>query len=381
MLEKGYNFTIIGGALDYMSGKLYPDFKGFLQEKELIPGKIKLIRTYVTPTYRKGFIGKMLTYISFLISSVIASLRTGKFDMLLTTSPSLLTALAGYIVSKIKGIPFILEIRDLWPKVAMEMGMVKNKFIIWIAEELELFLYRKAVRIIVITEGYADYIKSRGISPSKINIVYNGVDECMLDYKPSDEIPEDLKVAEGKFTVMYAGAIGKFNYLEDLLKAVELIEEQEKFAFVFIGDGGERKNLINYAKEKNLNNIFFLGAKQRSEIPEYLSKADLTVAIYPPIPTGKLLLQNKVLDFLSLGKAVILAAEEGGDTVRIILSAACGIRVNKSPEAIAEKLVWASKNKELCEEMGKKGREYARVHLNRKKLACEMINIFEAERI
>lgn len=378
LLEKGYEFTIIGGSLNYLTGKNAPDFKGLFQEKELVPEKIKLIRVYIPVTYRKGFLGKILCYMSFLLLSIIASLKTGPCDMLLTTSPSLLTAMAGYIISKLKGIPFILEVRDLWPKAAVEMGLVKNRLLIYLASCLEKFLYKTARRIVVITQGYADYIASRGISSSKINIVYNGVDEWMVDYPEDSEIPEDMKIFSEKFIVMHVGAIGKFNYLHDLLYSVELLEEGDKFAFVFIGEGAEKEKLITYAMEKNMTNIHFLGMRKRQEMAKYLNAAHVTVAIYPPIPTGKLLLQNKVLDYLAMGKPVLLVAEEG-DTGNIIEKGHCGFRLGRTHREMADKLAWCLHNMELCKEMGKHGRDYVREHLNRRKLSEEMDKIFKIE--
>ncbi len=378
LLEKGYEFTIIGGSLNYLTGKTFPDFKGIFQEKELVPGKINLIRVHIPVTYRKGFLGKIFCYISFLLLSLIASMKTKSCDLLLTTSPSLLTALAGYLISKLRGIPFILEVRDLWPKAAVEMGLVKNRLIIYIASCLEKFLYNTACRIVVITQGYADYIVSRGINPSKINIVHNGVDEIMTDYSEDSAIPEDMKIFSDKFIVMHVGAIGKFNYLHDLLKSAELLEEPDKFAFVFIGEGAEKEKLINYAMEKNLNNMHFLGMRQRQQMAQYLNTAHVTVAIYPPIPTGKLLLQNKVLDYLSLGKPVLLVSEEG-DTSKIIESAGCGFTLDRAHKSMAEKLTWCLEHREECKEMGRRGRDYVREHLNRRKLSEDMGNVFKAE--
>jgi len=378
MLEKGFEFTVIGGALDYLSGKHYSDFKGIFQEKDLVPGKIKLIRSYVSPTYRKGFLGKIFCYITFLLTSVFMSIKIGQCDLLLTTSPSLLTALAGYIISLLKGVPFVLEVRDLWPKAAVEMGMVKNKFLIWLASWLELFLYEKASRIIVITQGYADYIVSRGINEGKISIVHNGVDEWMLDYPEDEGIPGELEEFSGKFVVMHVGAMGKFNHLHELLQSVELLKDKDKFAFLFVGDGAERENLKKYAEEKHLSNVCFLGTKQKKDIPSYLNRADLTVAIYPHIPTGKVLLQNKVLDYLAMGKPVVLVAQKG-DTSKIIEEGQCGFVLEESGQMLAEKLEWSLENKDICREMGKRGRDYVRIHFNRKKLADEMTRILGVE--
>jgi glycosyltransferase involved in cell wall biosynthesis len=202
----------------------------------------------------------------------------------------------------------------------------------------------------------------------------------MLNYPEETEIPEDMKGFTDKFIVMHVGGIGKFNYLHDLLYSVELLEESEKFAFVFIGDGAEKEKLVNYGREKNLANIHFLGIKKRQDMAGYLNAAHVTVAIYPPVPTGKLLLQNKVLDYISMGKPFLLVSEEG-DTGNIIEAGQCGFRLGRSHKELAEKLTWCLKNREKCKEMGRNGRDYVRKHLNRKKLAEEMHKIFKVELI
>lgn len=275
--DKGIRVTVISGSVNYQTGVHYPDFKGFSQEKELAGisrSFIAFYRIYCAPTYRKGFIGRILNYISFLITSFIFSLSIKNVDIVLATSPSLFTGLAGWFISLFRSRPFFFEMRDLWPKVAVEMGLLKNKSLIDIAYWLEKFLCLKAVRNIVITEGYAGYIESIGINRNKIAIVENGVDSWMVEHKIThDDCPGIIEKIKDKFLVMYVGAIGKFNYLDEMLKADLKISRRDDIHFVFVGDGGERKALEEYASNEKLSNVHFTGSVSKEIIPSYLQLA------------------------------------------------------------------------------------------------------------
>lgn len=361
--------TVISGSVNYQTGKHFNDFKGFSQKKEVGDPDIAFYRVYAAPTYRKGFIGRILTYFTFMFTSFFFSLKFKDVDIVLATSPSLFTGLSGYLISVFKRCPFYFEMRDLWPKVAVEMGLLKNKLVIDLAYKLERFLCHKAVKNIVITEGYAGYIKSLGIKEQNIDIVENGVDEWMVEYNVQNRIfPEKLKSLEGKYIIMHVGAVGKFNYLHEMLDVAELLKDKKDIAIAIVGDGNERENLVNLVKEKRLENVLFTGSVKRVEMGDYLSCADLCFAIYPRIPTGKLLLQNKVLDYLAMAKPVILVAEPG-DTSKIIEESGCGFRLDSDAQIMMEKILWCYEKRQASVGMGFKGREYVKKHLSRDILA------------
>ncbi len=370
LAREGHEFHIIGGALNYLTGALYPDFRGPVQEIDLADPAIRFVRVHAAPTYRKGFAGRIWTYLTFAFNALKAGLKDQKPDIVMTTSPSLFTALSGYILSRLKGVPCLLEIRDLWPRAPVEMGLLKNKAVIAFSYWLEKYLCRKASSIVVITRGYRDYLVSRGIEPEKIHIIPNGVDEWMLDFQGSP-LPRELKPLEGKFIVAYAGAIGKFNHLEELLGAAEILRDQTNIHFILIGDGNDRENLEKACREKNLENVLFLGLRTRREIPDFLQAAALTVVIHPPIPLSRLLLQNKMLDCLALGKAVLLVSDPG-DSSRIIAEAGCGETLRHGPENLAKMISWCREHEEECRKMGENGRRYAREHFLRKDLAMKL---------
>jgi len=369
---KKFDFYIIGGSLNYLTGKSFPDFKGLKQDFDFNTPGLKGVRVYASPTYRKGFLGRMTCYFSFLVSSFLAALPRKKPDLVLSTSPSLFTALSGYLISRMKGVPFYFEVRDLWPQAPVEMGMLKNKSFISLSYRLEKFLAQKAEKLIVLTTGYRDYFVDLGVAPEKIYVLPNGADEEWLEYQNPQIPPEinELKKA-GKFTVMYAGAIGKFNYLEKLLEAARILKDDPAIHFVLIGDGNARLELEEKAKALGLDNVSFWGSKKRGEIPPYLANADLGVIIYPDIPLAKTLMMNKLLDCLALGVCPLLAAKEGVST-GILQKADSGIITGYSPEEIAEKIKAAKNDPELIKERGKKGREYVKIHYNRQKLAEEL---------
>lgn len=367
LAKDDHEFFIIGGALNYLTGKLYPDFRGPVQEIDLGNPALRFVRVHAAPTYRKGFAGRIWTYLTFAANALKAGLKAPKPDLVMTTSPSLFTALSGYVLSRLKGVPCLFEIRDLWPRAPVEMGLLKNKAVISFSYWLEKYLCQRAEKIVVITQGYKDYLISRGIRAEKIHIIPNGVDEWMLNYQGSP-LPPELAPLKEKFIVAYAGAIGKFNHLSELIGAAEILRDEKDIAFILIGDGNDRENLQRSCREKNLENVLFLGLKTRQEIPAFLQAAALTVVIHPPIPLSRLLLQNKLLDCLALGKFILLVSEEG-DTSKIIEEAGCGERLPYGPENLAGKILWCRDHRDECRMMGERGRKYAREHFLRKDLA------------
>ncbi|MFH1454648.1 MAG: glycosyltransferase family 4 protein [Armatimonadota bacterium] len=367
LTDKGFSFDIIGGALNYLTGKRFNGFNGVWQKSGLNVKNSSLGRVYVPESYKKGFSGRISCYISYLILSVLYSFKIKKPDLVLTTSPSLFTALAGYIISRIKRVPFILEIRDLWPKVAVEMGLLKNRAVIRLSYMLEKFLCRKADKIIVITEGYADYVESLGIDPGKISIVPNGIDASMLDFE-AKEIPPDIKKYKDKFIVMYAGAVSRFNFLEKMVIAAEKLKDSEDIFFVIVGDGNRKDDLGRMIEEKKLKNIIMTGFKRKDEIPLYLSNADICVNFYPFIDTAGLILQNKVLDFMAMGKPVLIQTPQG-ITAGIIERSGCGFVLPDDAGFLVEKIKWCRDNRSICDQFGINGKNYIRKNFLRENLA------------
>lgn len=373
-----FSFDVVGGSLNYLTGKNFPGFKGLWQSKKTSREnhaltRVALTRVYVPETYRNGFWGRIACYLSYLIFSVICSFKFPKPDIVLTTSPSLFTALAGYIISRIKRVPFYLEIRDLWPKAAVETGMLKNKKIIDLSYKLEKFLCSKAEKIIVITTGYADYIKSLGIDEKKIYVIPNGVDYDVLEYKRG-EMPKDISECKDKFTVMYAGAVSNFNHLDKLIVIAEKLKSEKDIIFVIVGDGNQKENLARLVKEKKLNNVILTGFKTKDEISAYLARANICVNFYPFIDTARLLLQNKVLDYMAMGKPVLLQAPEGV-TADIIKDADCGFMLGEDPDDFAHGIKWCRDNPNACVPMGLRGKVYIRSNYLRQDLAKKFAEV------
>jgi len=366
----GFSFEIIGGSLNYLTGKAFPDFRGLAQDFNFENPQIKGKRVYAAPVYRQGTAGRLSCYFSFLVSSILAAWPAKNPDLVLTTSPSLFTALAGYIVSKIKGVPFYFEVRDLWPQAPFEMGMLKNPRILKLSYALEKFLAQKARKVIALTDGYKEYFVKIGIAPDKIAVLPNGVDEEWLNYRP-DALPPELAELkkQGKFIVMYAGAVGKFNYLDYLLEAAQLLKDRPQISFVLVGDGNYKAQLEAKAIDMGLDNVLFLGSRSRQEVPAYLSYADLGVVIYPQIPVAKTLLMNKLLDSLSLGLCPLLVAEDGVST-GILKAGECGLLGAHDAQDLSEKIRAAAQNPEKIRELGQKGRAYVAQHFNRQDQAA-----------
>lgn len=366
---KGHRVTVIAGTVHYATGKKDERYKGkwIVEGKE--SDKIKVLRTYVSARYNKSFVGRLWAYISFTISSTWAGLfRSGKQDVVLATSPPLLVGISGYLISKIKGIPFIFEVRDLWPESAIDMGVLNSKLAIKLAYWLERFIYKSADKVNVLTPAFKEVLVKKGVPSNKLTMIPNGAD---LDiFRPG---AKETRVREkygwgNRFVVMYIGAHGLANYLIQLVEVARELREQKDILFVLVGDGMEKRSLVGKATEYGLKNIQFIDSQPKGQMADFVNASDVCTAVLKKADTFKTVYPNKVFDYMSCAKPVIIAID--GVARRLIEGARAGIYVE--PENIEEfkkAVLKLYNNPSLCVEYGQNGYEYVKKHFSRESLA------------
>ncbi len=238
---------------------------------------VQLVRTYVFATKNAGFIKRILSYVSFMLSAMlIGPFRVGKPDVVIATSPQLFTAIAGWWMSKVKGVPFIFEVRDLWPESIVTVGAMREGLAIRMLKRLSHWLYRSSDHIVTVGEGYKRGIVERyGIDPAKISVVTNGVDLKLFNFEQAkrDQVREQ-HAWENKTVFLYLGTHGMAHGLDFVLKAAQQADDTNAH-FVFIGDGAEKENLIKQAAELKLRNVEFLPPKSKQEVVGYYSASDV----------------------------------------------------------------------------------------------------------
>ena len=195
------------------------------------------------------------------------------------TSPPLFQGVSAWVVSLLRRRPFLFEIRDLWPEFAIDMGVLTNPLLIRASRWLESFLYSRAAHLLVNSPAYRDYLLKRGIPEPKIRFIPNGVDTSMFDPEADGVSIRREFGLDDKFVITYAGALGPANDIDTVLRAARRLKESRGIHFLAVGDGKERPRLENIAHKWNLENVIFVGAKPKSEMPHFLAASNACLAI------------------------------------------------------------------------------------------------------
>ena len=283
-------------------------------------------------------------------------------DLVWGTSPPLFQAPSAWLIAALKRKPFLLEVRDLWPLFAVEVGVLKNKLFIRMAEALERFLYKRANVCVVNSPGYVKHVSERG--GKVVELVPNGSDPTMFHPEKSGEGFRKRNGLEGKFLIAYAGAHGMSNDLGVVLDAANLLKDVDQIHFLFVGDGKEKSNLVQKAQRLDLNNVTFLAPVVKSEMHEVFSAVDATLAILKPIDVYKTTYPNKVFDGMAAGRPVVLAID--GVSREVVEKYDAGIFTPPGDaESLAKAVLTLAKDPDRALQMGKNGRKAVEEHYNR----------------
>jgi len=372
--KAGHQVTVIAGTVDYQTGKKLEKYKGKWIVKEKID-KTTILRCFVAESYNKNFLGRLWAYFSFTLSSIWAILfSVGKQDIVIATSPPLFVAITGYLTKIIKKIPLIFEIRDLWPKFAIDEGLLKNKLVIKLAYRLENFIYKKANLINVLTPAFKDYlISEKNIPSQKIIYIPNGADLDIFQPGQKENWVSKKYGWQNKFVVLYVGAHGVANDLWQIINTAELLKDNDKILFVLIGDGMKKPKLEEEVKKRNLNNVQFINPVPKLKMPDFINAADVCTAVLKKIYTTTY--PNKVFDYMSCLKPIILPID-GAARKLVVEEARAGIFVEpENANEFKEAVLFLYYHPEECKKFGQNGYQFVTKNFDRQKLASKYLEI------
>ena len=374
-VRAGHHFTIVASDLSYTTGKRLTKRKG-LNTEENAEG-LHIFRAYTYPAIHRGFIWRVVSFLSFMLTSFVAGMGVDKVDLVMGTSPPIFQAVAALLIAKIRRKPFLLEIRDLWPEFAIGIGVLQNPILIRLSRWLEHFLYNRASHVLVNSPAYQDYLISKGIAASRMSLISNGVDTGMFDPEARGEDFRRHWECDGEFVVTYAGALGLANDIPTILRAAHRLKDDEpQIRFVLIGDGKERAKLEKMAKELRLDNITFAGAIAKMKMPDALAASDACIATLKNIPMFKTTYPNKVFDYMAAGRPIILAID--GVIRKVIESAKGGIFVPpENHAALADAVSSLCNNRFEAKTMGAAARSYVVENFDRHGQAQAFANLLE----
>lgn len=337
-----------------------------------------MIRLWTFLSANKGFGLRTLNYVWFMLACVLGCWRFGRHDVVISTSPQFFNGLAGYAVSRLRRIPWVLEIRDLWPESIVAVGAMRAGWIIRLLYWLELFCYRRSDLIVPVTDSFRDYMIGKGIDAGKILVIKNGVDLDLFSLAqaaPDQDIERlfDLHGLNGKFIAAYVGTHGMAHHLETILEAAERLRTRSDIHFVLVGDGAERERLQQRAQAMQLPNVTLLGQLPKASMPALWNRVDLSLILLRKSDTFKSVIPSKIFESLAMNKAIILGVE--GESARLLEDAGCGICiVPEDASALAREVEALADDRERHGQLAAGGCDYVREHFDRDRLAQRFVD-------
>lgn len=342
-VELGADITVITGAPNYPTGKVYQGYKNRLYFKEIIDD-IKVIRVWTYTTANKGTIRRTLDYMSFGFSAFIAGLFQ-KYDIVIGTSPNLFTAITARQLKCMKKKPMIMEVRDLWPESIKAVGAVKDGLILKYFEWQERRCYKRANKVVCVTQGIRDRLIERGIPKDKIVLHTNGVD--LENFQPKEKNNSLLNKLglKDKIIVSYIGTLGMAHSLDFIIRAAKKVKNPE-IHFLFVGGGAEKENLIELKKELELDNVSILPVIPKEEVSAYIACADIALVNLKKTDLFLGALPSKIFENAAMGKPILLGLK--GEAEKVIDKYGAGLSFEpENEEDFLEKLEELIKNKEF----------------------------------
>jgi glycosyltransferase involved in cell wall biosynthesis len=374
-VEWGHDVTVITCAPNFPHGRLFEGYKNRWFQSENISGiKVVRVKTYIAPN--EGVFRRTLDFQSFMVSGFIAGLFAKKPDLVAATSPQFFAAVAGWAVSAARRVPFVFELGDLWPASIAAVGAMRGGWALRVIEKLELYLYRKAAAIVVLTASFKENLISRGVPAGKISVVMNGVDTRRYKPRPRDRSLAKQWDLDERFVIGYVGTHGMAHALGNVLDAAERLRDVDAVRFLLVGGGAERENLIAEAARRNLDNLVFMPSQPKERMPAVWGLCDVALAHLKNSSLFAGVIPSKIFEAMGMGLPLLLAAPEG-EASHIVVDGKIGLWVPaEDPDALAaavRKLMTENKTRAAFAE---KSLRTAPLH-SREKQARRMVEALE----
>jgi len=356
LASHGHQVTVVAGRVSYLTAA------DPAQREPADDRGIEIVRSYTPRSLHKSFVHRVLSYMAFTISSAVAALRVRDVDIVVGTSPPIFQGVTAWLVARIKRVPFVFEVRDLWPDFAIELRILTNPLLIAAGRLVERSLYRHADRLLVNSPGFVDHVHR--VSRRMPALIPNGADPALFAPERYDQRLREQWHAADRFVVLYAGAHGTANALETVLDAAALLHDNPVFLFVLIGDGKEKQALQRAARAAQLRNVHFEPAQPKDVMPAVIAAADVCLATLRNIPLFRTTYPNKVFDYMAAGKPTVVAID--GVIRHVVEESGGGVFVPPGDaRAMADALVRLEADRAACAQMGARARAFVGERFNR----------------
>ena len=373
-IRAGHQVEVVTGFPNHPHGKIYPGYERQIYMQEDLDGiRVHRVWTYITPN--TGLIKRTLGHISLWFSAVLLAMKhVVDMDIVIGTSPTLFSVMAARRLAKRKKVPLVMEVRDLWPGIFVDLGVIRNQSIINLLEKWEMWMYRQADKIVTVTDGFRENIIARGIDGSKIHTIPNGVDLTFFqpDDKPSALIKE--LGLEGKFVILYLGAHSVSQALECILDVALEISDLKEIVFLMVGTGNRKDELMERANAEGIRNVIFHPPITKDLVPSYYNLADICLVPLRDVKLFSTFIPSKMFEIMGMGKAIV--ASLSGEAAAILETSGGAIVVqSEDVQGISQAIRDLYHDAYRREVLGENGRKYVEAHYSRESLSEKYISI------
>lgn len=373
----GHDVTVITAMPNYPKGQIFPGYRYRICLKEKIDG-IEIIRCWLFASKSRFIPLRLASFFSFAITSaIIGTLVLSKVDALMVESPPIFLGITARWLARIKQAILLFNVSDLYPESAIALGYLSDRKLQQLFFKFEAWCYKSSDLIIGQTKGIVENIKSR-FPDFKVYLLTNGIDISKFESDGSElDTIESGSTNNKPFIVGYAGVLGYAQKLEHLLQAAEILQQYEYIQFHFYGDGPLRESLIAWATAHNLVNVEFKGNLPHQEVLQKMYQWKLGVVPLANTPLMAGALPSKIFEVMAIGLPVLLSAPYG-EAAQLLENAEAGMTVlPEDPQAIADAIVYLAKYPDLCNSLGKQGRQYVMTHYDRSMIAQNFATMIE----
>jgi len=333
LVARGHEVEVLTGFPNYPGGRVYPDHRIRPWAREKHDG-IDVLRVALYPSHDNSGLHRVLNYASFALSAaVIGTALIRKPDVMYVYHPPITVGFAAAVIGFLRRTPFVYDIQDLWPDTVAASGMMSNPASLGLLGKLCKFVYRRASRITVLSPGFKETLVARGVSPGKMDVIYNWCDETALK---STSLPVARLGRTDRFCILFAGTMGLAQGLDSVLLAAQICRTTVPVAeFLFMGGGVDRSRLERMAEEMQLDNVRFLPRQPMQAMGSILAGADALLVHLKDDPLFRITIPSKTQAYLAAGKPILMGVR--GDAADLVKQSQSGVLCEPgNPQSIAD---------------------------------------------
>jgi colanic acid biosynthesis glycosyl transferase WcaI len=371
--ERGHQVTIITGNPHYPLGRIFPGYRNRVYTRDAVNG-IPVHRVWTLPYTRGAVAKRVLNQLLFAFLPAILE-RGGPADVVVASSPPLTIGVAGWLMAKRRGVPFIFDVRDLYPAVAQALGVLRPGLLLRALERLESFVYARAARLVVASRTWAEAICEGGVPRNKVRTIHNGANTDRFHPGSSaSTIRARYGIPKDHFVAVYVGLLGRAQGAEAVVDAAERLREEQGTHFLLVGEGADKPRMQARAKTLGLTNVTFAPSVPTEEVPAVLCACNAGLATLRGVPLTKGQVPVKIFEAMACGLPVVLAG--WGESEEILREGRGGITVPcDSGSRLAEAVSSLAKDPGAARAMGEAGRAHVVAHYDRRKLADDYLDL------